>query len=122
MAAVVDVIEWGSTYELDILIQDVAVDGTLTPTDLSPYTVQDTVVRLTNESGAIICTPVLSQPAAGTIRFHLSPAMTKLMPRTAAGVSLPTVVSEVRITTANGEDAFRPVKMSFTIDVGPLQS
>lgn len=116
-----DTVEWGSTYELDIYLEDLDSSGAVIgPTDLSSFTTLEGVVKLNNEDVAVICNPVLTKPAAGTIRYHLSPAMTKLLPRVGIGSAAPQVVSEVRIKTADGTDAFRPVRLSLIVDVGPL--
>lgn len=120
MSTFVDTIEWGVTYEVDILIQDVATNGTLSPTDLSAYTVLEGTVKTSAESAAALFTPTITNPAAGTIRFHVSPAQAKLLPRVGLNAQPPQVVGEVRVSKVDGSDALRPLLLVLNVSVGPL--
>jgi len=114
-----DVVDWGDTWEGDIVLEDVAEDGTISATSLSDFTVREAVIRLTAESEDILVTPTLTESAPGVLTIRMSPAQTRLLPRTGPGG--PRVVGQVRLATADGADAMSPIYLKLEINAGARQ-
>lgn len=118
----VDYLVWGQSDQIDLTHEDVSEDGkTFTASDLSGFTTREASVKVSTEDATELFSPTLTEPSTGVVRVTITPAQSRLLPRTGTGSAPPTVVCEVMLYASDGSDSFQSMFATFTVLVGAIQ-